>query len=97
MLVLDFINVGNGDSILVREMEGERLRFSMLVDCGHDSLERDDHPPVEDPPLLPDLCRGFPAKSRCGASGYPAGHPLPPGPHRWSGPGCWRPSLWASC
>ena len=49
MLVLDFINVGNGDSILVREMEGERLRFSMLVDCGHDSLERDDHPPVEDP------------------------------------------------
>ena len=40
MLVLDFINVGNGDSILVREMEGERLRFSMLVDCGHDSLER---------------------------------------------------------
>ena len=48
MLVLDFINVGNGDSILVREMEGEQLRFSMLVDCGHDSLERDDHPPVED-------------------------------------------------
>ena len=48
MLVLDFINVGNGDSILVREMEGERLRFSMLVDCGHDSLERDP-PPVEDP------------------------------------------------
>ena len=46
MLVLDFINVGNGDSILVREMEGERLRFSMLVDCGHDSLERDDHPPA---------------------------------------------------
>ena len=28
MLVLDFINVGNGDSILVREMEGEQLRFS---------------------------------------------------------------------
>ena len=48
MLVLDFINVGNGDSILVREMEGDRPCFSMLVDCGHDSLERDDHPPVED-------------------------------------------------
>ena len=47
MLVLDFINVGNGDSILVREMEGDRPCFSMLVDCGHDSLERDDHPPVE--------------------------------------------------
>ena len=30
MLVLDFINVGNGDSILVREMVGERWRFSML-------------------------------------------------------------------
>ena len=44
MLVLDFINVGNVDSILVREMEGERLRFSMLVDCGHDNLVRDDHP-----------------------------------------------------
>lgn len=48
MLVLDFINVGNGDSILVREMEGDQPCFSMLVDCGHDSLERDDHPPVED-------------------------------------------------
>ena len=49
MLVLDFINVGNGDSILVREMEGERLRFSMLVDCGHDALQRDDHPELGDP------------------------------------------------
>ena len=48
MLVLDFINVGNGDSILIREMEGARQTFAMLVDCGHDSLERDDHPPVED-------------------------------------------------
>ena len=38
MLVLDFINVGNGDSILVREMEGDQPCFSMLVDCGHDSL-----------------------------------------------------------
>jgi beta-lactamase superfamily II metal-dependent hydrolase len=48
MLVLDFINVGNGDSILVREMEGERQRFAMLVDCGHDALARDDHPALED-------------------------------------------------
>lgn len=48
MLVLDFINVGNGDSILVRQMEGKRQIFAMLVDCGHDSLERDDHPPVAD-------------------------------------------------
>ena len=48
MLVLDFINVGNGDSILVREVEGERQNFAMLVDCGHDRLERDDHPPLED-------------------------------------------------
>lgn len=48
MLVLDFINVGNGDSILVREMEGEAQKFAMLVDCGHDCLERDDHPPLDD-------------------------------------------------
>ena len=48
MLALDFINVGNGDSILVREMEGDRQRFAMLVDCGHDNLVRDDHPPLED-------------------------------------------------
>ena len=48
MLILDFINVGNGDSILVREMEGDRQRFAMLVDCGHDNLVRDDHPPVEE-------------------------------------------------
>ena len=48
MLALDFINVGNGDSILVREMAGGRQRFAMLVDCGHDALARDDHPPLED-------------------------------------------------
>lgn len=48
MLALDFINVGNGDSILVREMEGGSTRYAMLVDCGHDALERDDHPPVGD-------------------------------------------------
>lgn len=48
MLVLDFINVGNGDSILVREMEGTRQRFAMLVDCGHDRLVRDDHPPLKE-------------------------------------------------
>ena len=48
MLELDFINVGNGDSILVREMEGERQRFAMLVDCGHDALVRDDHPALDD-------------------------------------------------
>lgn len=47
MLVLDFINVGNGDSILVRE-QGTQT-FAMLVDCGHDSLVRDDHPSPPDP------------------------------------------------
>ena len=45
MLQIDCSNVGYGDSILVRDTEAS---FSMLVDCGHDSLERDDHPPVED-------------------------------------------------
>lgn len=49
MLILDFINVGNGDSTLIREMEGEEQRFAMLVDCGHDRLERDDHPALNDP------------------------------------------------
>lgn len=49
MLVLDFINVGNGDSILIRELEGGARRFAMLVDCGHDSLIRDDHPGLPDP------------------------------------------------
>lgn len=49
MLVLDFINVGNGDSILVQELEEGRRRFAMLVDCGHDSLIRDDHPGELDP------------------------------------------------
>ena len=49
MLVLDFINVGNGDSTLIREMEGEQLKFAMLVDCGHDRLQRDDHPALHDP------------------------------------------------
>ena len=48
MLALDFINVGNGDSILIRELEGGRQRFAMMVDCGHDCLVRDDHPPLED-------------------------------------------------
>ena len=49
MLVLDFINVGNGDAILVREMDGGVQRFAMLVDCGHDALQRDDHPELGDP------------------------------------------------
>ena len=49
MLVLDFINVGNGDAILIQEMEGSCRRFAMLVDCGHDSLVRDDHPEPLDP------------------------------------------------
>jgi len=49
MLVLDFINVGNGDSILIQELEGKQRRFAMLVDCGHDHLVRDDHPASLDP------------------------------------------------
>ena len=49
MLILDFINVGNGDSILIRETEGARTVFSLLVDCGHDALIRDDHPQELDP------------------------------------------------
>ena len=49
MLVLDFINVGNGDSTLIREMDGGRQVFAMLVDCGHDCLVRDDHPTPPDP------------------------------------------------
>ena len=49
MLALDFINVGNGDAILVQELEEGRRKFAMLVDCGHDSLVRDDHPEPLDP------------------------------------------------
>lgn len=49
MLVLDFINVGNGDSILIQELEGGARRFAMLIDCGHDNLVRDDHPAPLDP------------------------------------------------
>lgn len=49
MLVLDFINVGNGDSILVREMEQGQQKFAMMVDCGHDNLIRDDHVMELDP------------------------------------------------
>jgi len=57
MLVLDFINVGNGDSILVREMESGAQKFAMLVDCGHDNLVRDDHTE----PLDPRSCRIYAA------------------------------------
>lgn len=49
MLVLDFINVGNGDSILIRELEKGAQTFSMMVDCGHDNLIRDDHKEPLDP------------------------------------------------
>ncbi|MBR3640916.1 MAG: MBL fold metallo-hydrolase [Oscillibacter sp.] len=49
MLLLDFINVGNGDAILIRETAGEETRFSMLVDFGHDRLVRDDHVQPLDP------------------------------------------------
>ena len=63
MLVLDFINVGNGDAILVREVEGGSCRFSMLVDCGHDNLVRDDHPEPLDARSCRNLCRGFSEKT----------------------------------
>ncbi len=49
MLALDFINTGNGDSILIREMEGAEQRYALLVDCGHLALMRDDHPDELDP------------------------------------------------
>ena len=42
MLILDFINVGNGDAALIREMDGERQKFAMMIDCGHDLVERPD-------------------------------------------------------
>ena len=48
MLVLDFINVGNGDSTLIRQIEDGRQVFAMMVDCGHDCLVRDDHPQLKD-------------------------------------------------
>lgn len=57
MLLLDFINVGNGDSILIREMEQGQQKFAMMVDCGHDNLVRDDH--CE--PLDPRSCRIYAA------------------------------------
>ena len=49
MLALDFINVGNGDSILIREINDGRQDFAMMVDFGHDCLVRDDHPGELDP------------------------------------------------
>ena len=49
MLVLDFINVGNGDSTLIREVENGVQKAAVLVDCGHDCLVRDDHPAELDP------------------------------------------------
>ena len=42
MLTLDFINVGNGDAALIRQMDEGNQVFSMLVDCGHDELEPPD-------------------------------------------------------
>lgn len=42
MLHLDFINVGDGDAILIREEVCGQLRYAMLVDCGHDELVRPD-------------------------------------------------------
>ena len=48
MLVLDFINVGDGDSILIQEMENGAQKYAMLVDCGHDNLTRDDHAATDD-------------------------------------------------
>lgn len=34
MLQLDFINVGDGDSVLVREFKNKKVVFTLLVDCG---------------------------------------------------------------
>ncbi len=34
MLLLDFINIGYGDAILIREKQSDQTTFAMLVDCG---------------------------------------------------------------
>jgi len=34
MLLLDFINVGYGDSILIRELQQDETVYTLLVDCG---------------------------------------------------------------
>lgn len=47
MLVLDFINVGNGDSALIRQMEGGEQRFAMLVDCGDEPAVSGEPPALE--------------------------------------------------
>ena len=38
MLRLDFINVGDGDAILIREYSGKKSVFTMLVDCGLEDI-----------------------------------------------------------
>lgn len=96
MLVLDFINVGNGDSILVREMEGERLRFSMLVDCGHDSLERDDTRRWRTPAPAGSL-PGISCEVKVWRIWISCWSPTSTGTTSVVWAGCWRPSLWASC
>ena len=35
MLVLDFINVGNGDSALIREMENGVQKYAMILSCSY--------------------------------------------------------------
>jgi beta-lactamase superfamily II metal-dependent hydrolase len=43
MILIDFVNVGYGDCTLIREIEGERTVFAMLVDCGDVHIPRPEH------------------------------------------------------
>lgn len=90
MLALDFINVGNGDSILIRELENGQQRYALMVDFGHDCLVRDDHPGELDPRSQRIYARGLSPGAGRGASGYGADNAFPQGPHRRAGPGAGR-------
>ncbi len=43
MLLIDFINVGYGDCILIREMKENRPAYTMLVDCGDVHIPRPEY------------------------------------------------------
>lgn len=43
MLTVDFINVGYGDSILIREFIDDSTSFNMLVDCGDLTIDNRSH------------------------------------------------------
>ena len=96
MLVLDFINVGNGDSILVREMEGNDCVFPCWWTAATTAWSGTTTHRWRTPAPAGSL-PGISCEVKVWRIWISCWSPTSTGTTSVVWAGCWRPSLWASC